>query len=217
MRDAARATSLLTADAIPACSAGTAASTVEVSGTGAPPASSASTWCRWSNSRLLDEPAGSGLDGRLPLDSAFLGPTSSPHVPGGDPLSGRRDVWAAEVQVKAGDLAVARAAPGREADLLDGNSWPVDGELPAFGSGMGPHPKEVRVTTPAGSVILFNSADLWHSGTFNYGPEPRLAVTRPAASISRPRRRRGPRPTGPARRAPVRGDAHRQGDGPVGD
>ena len=32
MREAARATSLLTADAIPACSAGTAASTVEVSG-----------------------------------------------------------------------------------------------------------------------------------------------------------------------------------------
>lgn len=92
MRDAARATSLLTADAIPACSAGTAASTVEVSGTGAPPASSASTWCRWSNSRLLDEPAGSGLDGRLPLDSAFLGPTSSPHVPDGDPLSGGRDL-----------------------------------------------------------------------------------------------------------------------------
>ncbi len=92
---------------------------------------------------------------------------------------------------------------------------PID--MQAFGSGMGPHPKEVRVTTPAGSVILFNSADLWHSGTFNYGPEPRLAVTRPAASISRPRRRRGPRPTGPARRAPVRGDAQREVDGPVGD
>ena len=30
---------------------------------------------------------------------------------------------------------------------------------------------------PAGSVIMFNSADLWHSGTFNYSPAPRLAVT----------------------------------------
>jgi hypothetical protein len=24
---------------------------------------------------------------------------------------------------------------------------------------------------------LFNNADLWHSGTFNYSPAPRLAVT----------------------------------------
>ncbi len=47
----------------------------------------------------------------------------------------------------------------------------------AFGSGMGPHPDEVKIVAPAGSVILFNSADLWHSGTFNYSPEPRLAVT----------------------------------------
>jgi ectoine hydroxylase-related dioxygenase (phytanoyl-CoA dioxygenase family) len=51
---------------------------------------------------------------------------------------------------------------------------PID--MQAWGSGMGPHPEEVRVTAPAGSVILFNSADLWHSGTFNYSPEPRLAV-----------------------------------------
>ena len=27
------------------------------------------------------------------------------------------------------------------------------------------------------SLILFNNADLWHSGTFNYSPAPRLAVT----------------------------------------
>jgi hypothetical protein len=47
----------------------------------------------------------------------------------------------------------------------------------AFGSGMGPHPDEVKIVAPAGSVILFNSADLWHSGTFNYSAEPRLAVT----------------------------------------
>jgi hypothetical protein len=47
----------------------------------------------------------------------------------------------------------------------------------AFGSGMGPHPDEVKIVAPAGSVIMFNSADLWHSGTLNYSPAPRLAVT----------------------------------------
>jgi hypothetical protein len=47
----------------------------------------------------------------------------------------------------------------------------------AYGSEMGPHPAEVKVVAPAGSVILFNNADLWHSGTFNYSPAPRLAVT----------------------------------------
>ena len=52
---------------------------------------------------------------------------------------------------------------------------PID--MHAFGSGMGPHPGEVKITASAGSVILFNSADLWHSGTFNYTPKPRLAVT----------------------------------------
>jgi hypothetical protein len=52
---------------------------------------------------------------------------------------------------------------------------PID--MLAFGSGMGPHPDEVKIVAPAGSVITFNSADLWHSGTFNYSPAPRLAVT----------------------------------------
>jgi len=46
-----------------------------------------------------------------------------------------------------------------------------------LGCGMGPHPAEVKVVAPAGSIILFNGADLWHSGTFNYSPAPRLAVT----------------------------------------
>jgi ectoine hydroxylase-related dioxygenase (phytanoyl-CoA dioxygenase family) len=36
---------------------------------------------------------------------------------------------------------------------------PID--VLAFGSGMGPHPDEVKIIAPAGSVILFNSADLW--------------------------------------------------------
>jgi ectoine hydroxylase-related dioxygenase (phytanoyl-CoA dioxygenase family) len=43
--------------------------------------------------------------------------------------------------------------------------------------GMGPHPDEVKLSAPAGSLIVFNSASLWHSGTLNYSPEPRLAVT----------------------------------------
>ncbi len=47
----------------------------------------------------------------------------------------------------------------------------------AFGSGMGPQPDEVKILAPASSVIMFNSASLWHSGTFNYSPAPRLAVT----------------------------------------
>jgi ectoine hydroxylase-related dioxygenase (phytanoyl-CoA dioxygenase family) len=42
---------------------------------------------------------------------------------------------------------------------------------------MGPHPDEVKIIAPAGSVILFNAADLWHSGTFNYTPAARLALT----------------------------------------
>ena len=46
-----------------------------------------------------------------------------------------------------------------------------------LGCEMGPHPAEVKIVAPAGSVILFNNADLWHSGTFNYSPAPRLAVT----------------------------------------
>ena len=34
-----------------------------------------------------------------------------------------------------------------------------------------------RLTAPAGSLIMFNSASLWHSGTLNYSPGLRLAVT----------------------------------------
>ena len=64
-----------------------------------------------------------------------------------------------------------RVIPGSH--RLDRN--PADA-LP-LGCEMGPHPAEVKVVAPAGSVILFNGADLWHSGTFNYSPVPRLAVT----------------------------------------
>lgn len=50
---------------------------------------------------------------------------------------------------------------------------PIDLE----GWGMKPHPDEVKIAAPAGSLILFNSADLWHSGTRNDSPAPRLSVT----------------------------------------
>lgn len=62
---------------------------------------------------------------------------------------------------------------------------PID--MLAFGSGMGPHPDEVKIVASAGSVIIFNSADLWHSGTFNYSPAPRLAVTAGFAPGGSPR------------------------------
>jgi len=52
---------------------------------------------------------------------------------------------------------------------------PVDA-LP-LGCESGPHPDEVKIVAPAGSLILFNAADIWHSGTFNYSPGPRLSVT----------------------------------------
>ena len=53
---------------------------------------------------------------------------------------------------------------------------PIDTEH-GYATGMGPHPDEVKIIAPAGSVILFNSPDLWHSGTFNYTPAARLALT----------------------------------------
>jgi hypothetical protein len=53
---------------------------------------------------------------------------------------------------------------------------PIDLEH-GYATGMGPHPDEVKIIAPAGSVILFDAADLWHSGTFNYTPAARLALT----------------------------------------
>ena len=52
--------------------------------------------------------------------------------------------------------------------------------------GMGPHPDEVRLIAPAGSLILFNSASLWHSGTMNYSPGLRLAVTTYLSTPAKP-------------------------------
>jgi len=68
------------------------------------------------------------------------------------------------------DNGPLRVIPGSHRSARD----PVDDmEFP----GMGPHPDEVKLTAPAGSLILFNSASLWHSGTLNYSPGLRLAVT----------------------------------------
>jgi ectoine hydroxylase-related dioxygenase (phytanoyl-CoA dioxygenase family) len=69
------------------------------------------------------------------------------------------------------DNGPLRVIPGSH--RVDRN--PAD-DLP-LGCESGPHPAEVKVVAPAGSVIMFNNADLWHSGTFNYSPAPRLAVT----------------------------------------
>jgi hypothetical protein len=68
------------------------------------------------------------------------------------------------------DNGSLRVIPGSHQSARD----PADDmEFP----GMGPHPGEVKLTAPAGSLILFNSASLWHSGTLNYSPGLRLAVT----------------------------------------
>lgn len=40
---------------------------------------------------------------------------------------------------------------------------------------MGPHPDEIRLTAPAGTVIVFNS-HLWHGGTRNRTDSPRRAL-----------------------------------------
>jgi hypothetical protein len=53
---------------------------------------------------------------------------------------------------------------------------PIDMEH-GYATAMGPHPDEVKIIAPAGSLILFNCPDLWHSGTFNYSPAARLALT----------------------------------------
>ena len=63
---------------------------------------------------------------------------------------------------------------------------PIDMEH-GYATGMGPHPDEVKIIAPAGSVILFDSADLWHSGTFNYTPAARLALTVHFSPGDRPR------------------------------
>ncbi len=88
------------------------------------------------------------------------------------------------------DNGPLRVIPGSHRTRRD----PVeDMEFP----GMGPHPDEVKLIAPDGSLILFNSASLWHSGTLNYSPGLRLAVTaylsapataQPGAATPSPRR-----------------------------
>jgi ectoine hydroxylase-related dioxygenase (phytanoyl-CoA dioxygenase family) len=68
------------------------------------------------------------------------------------------------------DNGALRVIPGSHRSARDPSD---DMEFPA----MGPHPDEVKLIAPAGSLILFNSASLWHSGTLNYSPGLRLAVT----------------------------------------
>ena len=69
------------------------------------------------------------------------------------------------------DNGPLRIIPGSH--LVSGS--PVDA-LP-LGCESGPHPDEVKIVAPAGSLVLFTAADIWHSGTFNYSPAARIAVT----------------------------------------
>ncbi len=90
----------------------------------------------------------------------------------GHRISGPWQVLAAMWCITAftSDNGPLRVIPGSHRTRRD----PVDDmEFP----GMGPHPDEVKLIAPAGSLILFNSASLWHSGTLNYSPGLRLAVT----------------------------------------
>jgi hypothetical protein len=91
----------------------------------------------------------------------------------GQHISGPWQVLAAMWCISAftSDNGPLRVIPGSHRSDRD----PAD-DLPRW-FGMGPHPDEVRLTAPAGSLILFNSASLWHSGTLNYSPDLRLAVT----------------------------------------
>ncbi len=75
------------------------------------------------------------------------------------------------------DTETARAAGTGTAEIaLRRREPPIEMEH-GYATGMGPHPDEVKIIAPAGSVIFFNSSDLWHSGTFNYTPAARLALT----------------------------------------
>jgi ectoine hydroxylase-related dioxygenase (phytanoyl-CoA dioxygenase family) len=77
------------------------------------------------------------------------------------------------------DNGPLRVIPGSHRSAHDPSD---DMEFP----GMCPHPDEVKLIAAAGSLILFNSASLWHSGTLNYSPGLRLAVT---TYLSTPQRR----------------------------
>ncbi len=90
----------------------------------------------------------------------------------GQSISGPWQVLAAMWCITAftpdnGPLRVIPGSHRSKHDPVDDMAWP----------GMGPHPDEVKLIAPAGSLILFNSASLWHSGTLNYSPGLRLAVT----------------------------------------
>ena len=77
------------------------------------------------------------------------------------------------------DNGSLRVIPGSHRSARD----PADDmEFP----GMGPHPDEVKLIAPAGSLILFNSASLWLSGTLNYSPALRLAVTTYLSAPAKP-------------------------------
>jgi len=101
---------------------------------------------------------------------------------------------------------------------------PIDTEH-GYATGMGPHPGEVKIIAPAGSLVLFNGPDLWHSGTFNYSPAARLAVTACFApgppwgleGLQRPGARRADRQRRPGHQQRRRAGAAHRGQLPAPD
>jgi hypothetical protein len=121
-----------------------------------------------------------GLSLRAPLPGCGLQGLHPDFFPG-HRTSGPWQVLAAMWCITgfARDNGPLRVIPGSHRSARD----PVDDmEFP----GMGPHPDEVKLIAPAGSLILFNSASLWHSGTLNYSPGLRLAVTTHLSAPSAP-------------------------------
>jgi hypothetical protein len=114
----------------------------------------------------------------LPLASAVLDPKRASNASWVESfLVGRGDHRSASAQCPAKNRPVSRRRErltARERESLDRDGYVL---VPALldeplmaGCETGPHPDEVKIVAPAGSFILFNAADTWHSGTFNYSP-----------------------------------------------
>ena len=112
-----------------------------------------------------------GLALRAPLPGCGHQGLHPDYYPGhriGGPWQSLAAMWCITAFTR--DNGPLRVIPGSHEvarDPSEAMEWP----------GMGPHSDEVKLIAPAGSLILFNNASLWHSGTLNYSPALRLAVT----------------------------------------
>lgn len=66
------------------------------------------------------------------------------------------------------DNGATRAVPGSHRS----GKWPTD----EMADPADPHPRQVYLTAPAGSVVIFNS-HVWHGGTLNRTDKPRRGMT----------------------------------------